>query len=336
MHRPYSWLELGRKALPYLHTATNLYSAGSRLYNMAFGKSRMPYRRSGFNRRKTFRKKPMRRRYYRKPKRTYRRRRTALKKMYLKGYNNKKYACVSVTFKTTFEQSWTWAMKAGATGTKPAFQNFTDPWLPLKGHQSEADEVWDRYKVHRLKNFRWRMDNFRMFKTDYTVFGAATTPIAAPAIQVGATEQLTKWRLWYKRDHDAAAETLAPDEEQFTKKDMTSLKSYISGIQHYRANGYQSNPETITNSELHTLTFDQYLEKFVLSPIDNAAAKVNQTVGLFIMPDDPLPSSVYTAARQCNLDMVNDCTVYVTFDCFDRKKDSATNVQKVVKRVVME
>jgi hypothetical protein len=308
------------RALSDAHAA---YTVGKKAYNM-FSRWRKPYRRAGFNKRKTFRKKPMKRRYFRKPK--YNRKRSFKRfsrTLRLPAFSNKKYSQAFVTYKNVVEQAWTWTLNQTTTGTKPQFQNFTDPWLPNKGVQSEADALWDRYKVHKLKSFSWKMDNFRMFKTDHQVLAAATTPIAAPAIQVASTEQLPQWRIWYRRDHDAAAETLNFDEEQFTVKNIFSLKSSVFGKQMYRANGAEPLMETVTSAQLHGMTFDQYLLKFVVCPEDFSLAKQAQTVGIFLMPDDPLPSTIYSATRTCTLTMVNDVTTYTTFSLWDRKKDQA-------------
>lgn len=292
---------------------------------MAFTRRRMPYRRAGFNKRKTFRKKPMRRRYYRKPKRTFRRRRTTRGRRFsvipalsMKGFRN-----VTLTYKCITEVTFKWHLVKNATATLPIFLRIGDFWLPGEGVCDEADKTWDKYHDKKLRHLSWKMDNFRIFKDDYKYFNALTTPFAVPAVQTATTNELPRYRFWYRRVQDRASEVLKPNEEQMTVFNKYNTQSKIWGKQRYHANGIYADPVSITATQLHAYTYDTFSKKFLSHPLrDDGATLEDKTLGIFIMADDPLPPSLLDdGTRQCDLNVVADLTVYTTFSVWDRNRD---------------
>lgn len=170
-----------------------------------------------------------------------------------------------------------------------------------------------------------------MFKTDTQVL-PASTGVVAPAVQLAQTAQINSWRLWYKRDHDQAPETLQPNEEQFSSK-MMNRRAKIWGVTHYRPGGIEAEVESITLAELHAHTLDSYCTHFCRESLKEDGTKNHRTEGIFLMPDDPLPTSVMTGKRECRLDLMCDLTTYTTFSLFDRARDNV--VAKSVKTASM-
>lgn len=283
-------------------------------------------RRFGGGRRRTFRRRTFRRRTFRRP---MRRRRTFKRSFKRRGYSkipafsNKGFRNVTVVYKNIQELQYRWTLTASEPTTKPQFVNFVSPWLPPEGTAEEADAAFTRYRVHKIKKFTWKVDNFRIFKSDYQLIGPATEPVA-PGVQAAQTERINKWRFWYKRDSDRLAETLKPNEEQMTQKDIWGPKTKIWGTQHYRPGGLESKMAEITTAELHAHTLDTYWDKFGATPQDNLGSFTPITRGMFLMPDDPLPAAAMTGKRQCILDVVADLTTYTTFSLWDRKKDTTS------------
>lgn len=280
-----------------------------------------------------FKRKNFRQRFRRPKRRFTRRKNFRSKRLYIPAYTNKGYRNVTLVYKHVQELSWTWNLNSTATTATPLFQNFTDPWLPAEGRQAEADATWQHYKRHKLQKFTWKLDNFRMWKTDYIKLPSSTSP-STPAVQLLSTTRINNWKLWYKRDHDRAAETIPPAEEQMTGTHIRGNRGKIWGTEHYRPGGQESLMESITNKELHAHTFDTYLDKFVVQPKSEDGTVQATTVGVFLMPDDPLPDSSYAQfGRTCKLDIIADLTTYTTFSCWDRAKEDATVFCKTKKLV---
>lgn len=233
-----------------------------------------------------------------------------------------------VRFKDITEITYGWKLTNAGTVTSPQrIQNMHSKWMAPPKTNETPEALFDSYKYKRLKKYSYKITNFRIFLETITTTKASGSPMNAPAVTDTQIAELNDWVFWYWRLL-ASGNTQPPakeDESRYTKFCRKNCQSAIRGyvplpsktmawINEDYTTAFNTTSGTYNN-------LDNYLGTVIHSgtygPVTGAGNVPSPDI--FIMPDDPYPSSFFPGAggtieRIVNLTVVADVQKYATWE----------------------
>jgi hypothetical protein len=232
-------------------------------------------------------------------------------------------------FKNVTEVYWTWKLDAtNPTTTPKRVQAMHTNWMSLPGTNDVQEAVFDNYLYKQLTKFSWRISNLRVFMetstTTKSISLSGTPAETAPAATDIQVQELPDWVFWYWRMLVSGNTTNPPADHEsrftkFCKKDChsairgyvpidTRRSTWISGTYNdtFKEGGSLRNLDTYQSSTLNTSYGIAESATTVCSP------------DIYVMPDDPFPSSFYpkpggSVSRTVEITVMADIYTYSTW-----------------------
>lgn len=189
--------------------------------------------------------------------------------------------------------------------------------------------IWDSYGSKKLIRYTYKFSNFRLVYDQNVAYAAKTEPFTAPASQVTSTVQPAKFTLWYWKLNSGVNVSGIPtlsDEAMMKKVTITHPnKGHIWGkvpINTAKMNSvHDTYDHFVTDSSGAMANMDNFLLRYdntyQIGPTGNPSNANQYTGDVYIMPEDPYPSTWYvesaTLSRNCTVSLVADCTCYSTW-----------------------
>jgi hypothetical protein len=232
--------------------------------------------------------------------------------------------CRLLKIKNLTETTLSWDFfSPGSTTSQPSrIQVGHQNWIPNPTNLTVKEALFDSYVSKKLLKFTYKYTNWRiLLNTRQTAPAQVTTGGTAPAATTTATTVLTKWPIFYWRmgSENQATTPPAGAEARFTQKMITPTASIWGKVP---VNSARMNGFTGSYNDLYTQfgNSDTYLNAFGNNGSDangGALAPGNMYVpDIYIMPDDPYPSSWFTlfnGTASANISIMCDVICYTTW-----------------------
>lgn len=264
-----------------------------------------------------------RRRVSRKARNRTRKRRRA-------AFNMNSYSTRTLRFKNLQEVSYTWDLNSTTATTAPVrVQTMHTQWMPPPNTHELQEAIFNNYRYKRLHKYFGKITNIRLFLETTTtvksqsVGSPAQTAPATTDIQIA---ELHDWVFWYWRMIVSGnnAPPAKDDESRYTKfcrkNCYSSIKSYVP-FSPKDVTWASANYDTMFATTNGTaVNLDNYLKDFLKAGYfsDAPATTTMPSADLWIMPDDPYPTSFYppvtsATTRSAKLVVLADVVSYSTW-----------------------
>ncbi|AXH74045.1 MAG: putative capsid protein [Circoviridae sp.] len=240
-------------------------------------------------------------------------------------FNMSPIGCRKLRIKNVNEIQYSWDLNNSTPATLPKrMQEMHTQWMAPPGTNELQEAIFDRYQYKKLFKYSWKLSNFRVFLQTVTKT-KASADVQAPAVTDTQITELPDWVFWYWRMcvSGNAFPPAAGDESRYSKfcrkSCFSSIKGFVGIPSHTNAWTLDSYETSFKTSGGSYNNLDTYLAAVIHSGTygPNTSTGSVPSPDIYIMPDDPYPSTYYPATgdvvRTAKITIVADMTTYSTW-----------------------